>query len=254
MEQDSVVTMSSLEIQNQRLTYEQCAAVFYSKTVHLGDMDFIEVDRQMLEILGFNNTFIEKNDKHGNVKVDKQGNPVLSDKRHDFSNAIRSLRNTVGFVEGKSFDDLQCHFIIQKAAVPSTAVNRRNGGAGLNKQSVWVRKGILQKWVQMNEVKGFTKKQTSNGLVYFIHMDNNTNVFKIGYTTNLTSRLEVLQTGNPYLLTVYRTIENVPRKLEARLHRHFHKHRIRGEWFAITPDKIDSVCKQNLKVQTKKKN
>ena len=63
-----------------------------------------------------------------------------------------------------------------------------------------------------------------------------------------------MQVGNPYLLTVYRTIENVPRKLEARLHRHFHKYRIRGEWFAITPDKIDSVCKQNLKLQTKKKN
>ena len=152
MEQDSVITMSSLEIQNLQLTHEQCAAVFYSKTVHLGDMDFIEVDRQMLEILGFNNTFIEKNDKHGDVKVDKQGNPVLSDKRHDFSNAFQSLRNILGFVEGKSFDDLQSHFIIQKAAAPSTAVNRRNGGAGLNKQSVWVRKGMLQKWVQMNEV------------------------------------------------------------------------------------------------------
>ena len=188
MEQNSVVTTSSLEIQNLRLAHEQydgfvdvscpllsvsefksrrglplneqCAAVFYSKTAHLGDKDFIEVDRQMLEIIGFKNNFIEKKDKQGNVKDDEHGNPLLSDMRNDFSSAIRCLRNTVGFVEGKSFDDLQCHFIVQK---PTT--NQRNGGAGLNKKSVWIRKQTLEHFVIMTN--------TSNSFMireYFIDL------------------------------------------------------------------------------------
>ena len=64
----------------------------------------------------------------------------------------------------------------------------------------------------------------------------------LGYTTDLNKRLESLQIGNPHLLCTYRTIENVSRKMETRLHRLFNEKKIRGEWFAITPDMIDSVC------------
>ena len=73
-------------------------------------------------------------------------------------------------------------------------------------------------------------------------MENNFNTFKIGYTTNLKKRLEMLQTAHPYLLQVYTTIENVSRKKETELHHYFNKKRIRGEWFEITPDMIDFVC------------
>ena len=75
-------------------------------------------------------------------------------------------------------------------------------------------------------------------------MENNFKVFKIGYTTNLKTRLEDLQVAHPNLLQVYATINNVSRKKETELHMFFHKKHIRGEWFAITPDLIDSICKE----------
>ena len=129
---------------------EQVAAALYGKTVHLKDFDFIEIDRQMLQMIGFKNTLSKKKDKHGNIKVDGQGAPILNDMRNDFSNAIRCLRNTVGFVEGKSFEDLDCHFIVQKTAGPiGPAEKQRHGGAGLNKQSIWIRMRALEHFVIM---------------------------------------------------------------------------------------------------------
>ena len=153
MEQQSIVTTSTLEIQNLQYAHEQyddfvdihgplltvsefktrrglplneqCAAVFYEKTMNLKDTDFIEIDRPMLQMIGFKNTFIEKKDKHGNVKVDETGNPVLSDKRNDFSNAIRSLRNSSGFIEGSSLEDCDAHFFIQKLKYNATQ-NQQN--------------------------------------------------------------------------------------------------------------------------------
>ena len=101
-------------------------------------------------MIGFKNTWSEKKDKHGNIKVDEKGMPILNDMRNDFSSAIRCLRNTIGFVEGKNFNDSACHFIVQKAAVlAGTAENQRHGGAGLNKQSIWIRMRALEHFVIM---------------------------------------------------------------------------------------------------------
>ena len=204
--------------------------------------DFIEVDRKLLQKIGFKNTLTEKKDKHGNIKVDEHGQPFLSDMRNDFSNAIRSLRSS-SFNEGNSFDESDVHFVVQKTTIDANKkTQKRHGGAGLNKLTLWVRKDMVGKWIHMHEIKGNCKKKRYNGLVYFIHMENNFNVFKIGYTTNLKKRLEMLQTAHPYLLQVYTTIENVSRKKETELHHYFNKKRIRGEWFEITPDMIDFVC------------
>ena len=95
---------------------EKCADIFYSKTAHLGDNDFIKIDREMLQMIGFTNTFKEKKDSEGNLKLDANGNPKLEDKRQDFKNSIRCLRATVGFIEGTSLDDINAHFVIQKLA------------------------------------------------------------------------------------------------------------------------------------------
>ena len=96
MEQESTVTTSVLEIQNLQYAHEQyddfvdisgpllnisefktrrglplneqCAAVFYGKIAHLKDTEFVELDREMLQMIGFKNTFSKKKNKHGNVK------------------------------------------------------------------------------------------------------------------------------------------------------------------------------------------
>lgn len=238
MEQQSIVTTSTLEIQNLQYAHEQ-----YDDFV---DIHFIEVDRQMLQLIGFKNTFNEKKDKHGNIILDEHGNPLLVDKRHDFSNAIRFLRNSSGFNEGTSLEDCNAHFVIQRVKNNAQQNQQnRHGGAGLNKLSIWLRKDMFQKWVHIIEIKNSTNKKNNNGLIYFIHMENNMKVFKIGYTTDLKRRLEALQVAHPYSLHVYATIENVSKKQETELHHLFKKNHVRGEWFAITPDIIDLVCKNN---------
>jgi len=147
-----LLTMSEFQTRRSLPLNEQCAAVFYAKTAHLNDIDFIEIDRDILQMIGFQNTFAQKKDKHGNIKVDEYGNPVLVDKRHDFSNANRCLRNIVGLIEGESFNDLKCHFIIQKAGTLGRGPARgaaNAGGAGMNKQSIWIRMRALEHFVIM---------------------------------------------------------------------------------------------------------
>ena len=127
---------------------EKCADIFYSKTAHLGDNDFIKIDREMLQLIGIKNTFSEKKDKHGNVKLDENGLPKIKDKRQDFNNAIKCLRNTAGFVEGVSLDDINAHFVIQKAAHNPLRADFL-GGAGKNKQDLWIRMRALEHFIIM---------------------------------------------------------------------------------------------------------
>ena len=88
-----ILTISEFQKRRNLPLNKQCSSVFYSKTAHLTDIDFVEIDRPILK-----NTVYEMKDKNGNVKLDKNGNPKLKDIVSDFSSAIRCLRNTVGFI------------------------------------------------------------------------------------------------------------------------------------------------------------
>ena len=132
------------EAQNLPLN-ETVASVFFRKTAHLQDHNFVKIDRDMLQTIGFKNTFAVKKDKYGNVKIDEYGNPMMEDKRQDFNNALKCLRNTAGFVEGTSLNDTNAHFVLQKVAHPI-------GGAshgGQNKQELWIRMRALEHFIIM---------------------------------------------------------------------------------------------------------
>lgn len=145
-----ILTISEFQKRRNLPLNEQCSSVFYSKTAHLTDIDFVEIDRPILEMIGFKNTVYEVKDKNGTIKLDKNGNPKLKDMRSDFSSAIRCLRNTVGFIEGSSVDDVNAHFVVQKAGKPGYfPENSGHGGAGLNKQSLWIRMRALEHFVIM---------------------------------------------------------------------------------------------------------
>ena len=129
---------------------EECDAVFYEKTSHLKDTDYLEIDRSILEIIGFKNKFVEKKDNHGNFKIDEFGNVKREDTRSDFKSAIRCLRNMEGFRESDSFDDNKADYVIKKAArLKSSAGLVHKGGSGLNKQEIWIRKRMLEHLVIM---------------------------------------------------------------------------------------------------------
>ena len=130
------------EAQNLPLN-ETIASVFYHKTAHLQDHDFIQIERDMLQTIGFKNTFGVKKDKHGNIKLDENGNPKMEDKRQDVNNAVKCLRNTTGFKEGTSFDDTDAHFVLQKIGTAGAI------RGGQNRQEVWIRMRALVHFIIM---------------------------------------------------------------------------------------------------------
>ena len=161
-----ILSISEFKEQRNLPLNEKYTSVFYTKTAHLKDCDFIEIDRSILKTIGFKNTFYEKKDRNANIKIDKNGETMLQDMRADFNNAIRCLRNTVGFVEGKCFDDKNCHFVIQKNVNPKRFTNSSYTGAGgQNKQSIWIRMRALEHFIIMaNTQNSFMIRE------YFIDM------------------------------------------------------------------------------------
>jgi hypothetical protein len=74
--------------------------------------------------------------------------------------------------------------------------------------------------------------------VYFIGPDHGP--VKIGLTTNVSQRLDHLQTGSPYELKVLAVVP-AGRSLERAYHDSFDRHRLRGEWFERAPDILDEI-------------
>ena len=145
-----VLSISEFKEKRNLPLNEQSSSVFYAKTAHLRDIDFVEIDRSILEIIGFKNIILEKKDKDGNIKIDEQGNAIVKDTRSDFNSAIRCLRNTMGFIEGSSLDDVHAHFVVQRTGqLQSCPGKSRHGGAGLNKQCIWIRMRALEHFIIM---------------------------------------------------------------------------------------------------------
>ena len=65
-----VLSISEFKEKRNLPLNEQCSSVFYAKTAHLRDIDFVEIDRPILQMIGFKNTVYEMKDKNGNVKFD----------------------------------------------------------------------------------------------------------------------------------------------------------------------------------------
>ena len=77
----------------------QCISVLYARTAHLKDRDFVQLDRPILELIGFKNKMKTCRNK-------------VEDNRNDFSHAIRCLKNTTGFVQGSSLEDESADFVL----------------------------------------------------------------------------------------------------------------------------------------------
>jgi hypothetical protein len=83
--------------------------------------------------------------------------------------------------------------------------------------------------------------------VYFIRM-RNTSYIKIGFSTCVNARMNVLNVGNPIQLDLEFKFKTDKFRLhESLLHIHFTKYHVRGEWFIIKDnidfsEVVDKVC------------
>ena len=73
----------------------------------------------------------------------------MDDRQTDFSNAIRCLRNMNCFREGTSFDDINAHFVIVKAVHFDGRAASLAGGAGKNRQDLWIQLRALEHFAIM---------------------------------------------------------------------------------------------------------
>lgn len=85
-------------------------------------------------------------------------------------------------------------------------------------------------------------------------MAHGSEYIKIGMTTNLKQRIRNLQSGCPFKLSLWATIrtEN-PIGIERYLIAKFSDFNVRGEWFSLPDDEIDSlltiVDEENIKTK-----
>lgn len=75
---------------------------------------------------------------------------------------------------------------------------------------------------------------TKKGFIYFATAGDLDHV-KIGFTTDLYSRVSTLSTGNREKMHIQESFYSYA-EAEKVLHRHFAKDRLRGEWFNLTDD------------------
>lgn len=73
----------------------------------------------------------------------------------------------------------------------------------------------------------------------FLYVIGSDDIQKIGYSNNVETRLQKLQTGNPERLVIHHKVE-VPedrvRVMEKKIHSEMSYLRVRGEWFKTTPE------------------
>lgn len=84
------------------------------------------------------------------------------------------------------------------------------------------------------------KKPPKPGFVYFVKAKE-TGYIKIGYTTNLKTRLKAMQTASPFELELVDFLEvrnAIDEEMDA--HGFFYNRRLRGEWFDISEEEIEA--------------
>jgi hypothetical protein len=70
---------------------------------------------------------------------------------------------------------------------------------------------------------------------------------KIGFTQDLTSRMQTLGTGSPSPLRILAVAAAGTPELEADLHATFATARLHGEWFRLTEDLVDHIAMLNTR-------
>lgn len=81
-------------------------------------------------------------------------------------------------------------------------------------------------------------------VVYLLESDNKT---KIGIAKSISSRIKMMQSGNPYPISlVYQhrfPSEKMAREVERTLHAHWKGFQLQGEWFNLTKEQIEETKK-----------
>jgi hypothetical protein len=109
------------------------------------------------------------------------------------------------------------------------------GQLSSSQEKFWLNKAALAACGKANEIG------TYSSVVYFVSPGDD--LVKIGYTTNLKSRVRTLQTGHSKPLEILLVLDG-NHDLEQELHKQFSKRLKRGEWFRLSGE-ISKFIKDN---------
>jgi len=93
---------------------------------------------------------------------------------------------------------------------------------------------------------GFKQKDydKNSGFVYIAKQKNETDIYKIGVTKNITQREKAFSVGNAFIEIVATKRTSYPYRLEHLLHNIFKNSNISGEWFKLSEDDLIFLIKE----------
>jgi len=81
-------------------------------------------------------------------------------------------------------------------------------------------------------------------MIYFLATESEPTLFKVGFTSgNVFKRMKSIQTGCPYKLSVYATV-NGNQSTEREIHQRFNDYKLNGEWFRLPKSSLDILLSE----------
>jgi len=90
------------------------------------------------------------------------------------------------------------------------------------------------------------KTKDNNNFVYIAKQTNENNIYKIGISKNINSRLKTFKTGNIFVEIIASRKTNFSREIESHLHKKLKKYKINGEWFYLEEKQIEFIIQNYL--------
>lgn len=109
----------------------------------------------------------------------------------------------------------------------------------------WRQNPEIRLKLKQSRKKYKTKTNQHAGVIRGIYILRMNDVFKIGQSTNIHRRVAELRGSLPFPAELIHSfvVEGDLSLAEMKIHHRYEKHRLNGEWFALTPDDIEEIKK-----------
>lgn len=124
----------------------------------------------------------------------------------------------------------------------SSELNKYKDGFIMGPQKIEIIKIIEKRDFFKEILKPNHIKVKDNKTYLYLALNEDTNLFKIGYSKNPIFREKTLQSQEPNIFNI--KIWECERKVETKMHRLFREKRVRGEWFNLNIDDLIELNNQ----------
>ena len=173
--------------------------------------------------------------------LDKQRNEILLSIIKEYTLKLSVSKKEIKLDRTKIILDKK-YYTVQEVAnlfgVTDRAITQRckDSNVKIIKGIYKIPKGIIEDW--KFKISTRNKYNKSNINKTYIIKDDNSGLYKIGYSNNPRHREKTLQAETPNI----KMIKIWNKNIESKLHKEYSKYRIRGEWFKLTKLQVHYIC------------